>query len=106
MDKNNTIRDLIILFVKENYKSYLHENNLKYIKEEEIPDIVQKVYVEKKDNLKVWLKECLKKIQGDNYMGDLAYQNILVEIFQDDKLNCVRLQNEIKYFQENNKEIR
>ena len=39
-------------------------------------------------------------------MGDLAYQNILVEIFQDDKLNCVRLQNEIKYFQENNKEIR
>ena len=48
MDKNNTIRDLIILFVKENYKSYLHENNLTYIQEEEIPDIVQKVYVEKK----------------------------------------------------------
>ena len=59
-------------------------------------------FMSKKENLKVWLKECLKKIQGDDY-NRFTYQNIILEIFQDDKLNCVRLQNEIKYFQENNK---
>tara|TARA_A100001015_G_C14936646_1_gene690766 strand:+ start:993 stop:1313 length:321 start_codon:yes stop_codon:yes gene_type:complete len=106
MDKNNTIRDLIIMYVKENYKNYLQENNIESIKESEIPSIVNKLYVEKKNHLKVWLKQCLQKIQGDEYIGDLAFQNIIVEVFQDDKLNCARLVNEIKYYQNNNKEIR
>ena len=48
MDKNNTIRDLIIMYVKENYKNYLQQNNIESIKESEIPSIVNKLYVEKR----------------------------------------------------------
>ena len=48
MDKNNTIRDLIIMFVKENYKKYLEQEKINYIQEKDIPGVVNKIYVEKK----------------------------------------------------------
>jgi len=104
MEKSNIIKDLIQMYVTENYKKYLEINNLKLINESEIPDIVKKLYVDKKYDLKIWLKACLKKIQGEEYMGDLAFQNLILEIFQDDNLNCKRLENEIILYQkENNK---
>lgn len=104
MEKSNIIKDLIQMYVTENYKKYLEINNLKLINESEIPDIVKQIYIEKKGDLKIWLKTCLKKIQGEEYMGDLAFQNLILEIFQDDNLNCKRLENEIILYQkENNK---
>ena len=101
MEKNNIVKDLIIMFVTENYKKYLEENNIKFIEEKDIGNIINKLYIEKKDNLKVWLKECLKEIQKDEYMGDLAYNNLMFNIFQDDKLNCKRLELEIIAYQKN-----
>ena len=104
MEKSNIIKDLIQMYVTENYKKYLEINNLKLINESEIPGIVKKLYIEKKSDLKTWLKTCLKKIQGEEYMGDLAFQNLILEIFEDDNLNCKRLENEIILYQkENNK---
>ena len=101
MEKNNIVKDLIIMFVTENYKKYLEENNIKFIEEKDIGNIINKLYIEKKDNLKVWLKECLKELQKDEYMGDLAYNNLMFNIFQDDKLNCKRLELEIISYQKN-----
>ncbi len=102
MDKNNIVKDLIIMFVTENYKKYLKENNLKLIEEDKLPKIIQDIYVQKKNNLKIWLKDCLKKIQKEEYMGDFAFNNIIIEIFQDDALNCKRLELEIIKFQKDN----
>ena len=65
MEKNNIVKDLIIMFVTENYKKYLKENNIKFIEEKNIEKIIKELYIEKKDNLKVWLKECLKEMQKD-----------------------------------------
>lgn len=105
MEKNNIVKDLIILFVTENYKKYLKDNNLKTIDENNMNNVVTKVYVEKKNELKIWLKDCLKKVQGNDYMGDLAYQNLLINIFEDDKLNCKRLELELIEYQKLNKDI-
>ena len=102
MEKKNPIKDLIKLFVTENYKKYLQENNIKFIEESEISEIIKKLYIEKKPKLKIWLRDCLKKMQGNEYMGDLAFQNLILEIFQDDKLNCKILENEILSYQKNN----
>ena len=102
MEKKNPIKDLIKLYVTENYKKYLEENNIKMIEESKISDIIKKLYIGKKSNLKIWLKECLKKLQGDEYIGDLAFQNLILEIFADDNLNCKILENEILAYQKNN----
>lgn len=102
MEKNNVLKDLIIMFVTENYKKYLTENNLKSIEEKDLPQVIRNIYIEKKNYLKVWLKDCLKKIQKDEYIGDLAFNNIILEIFQDDKLNCKRLELEIIKYQKYN----
>ena len=102
MEKKNPIKDLIKLYVTENYKKYLQENNIKMIEESEISNIIKKLYIEKKPNLKIWLKECLKKLQGEEYMGDLAFQNLILEIFADNNLNCKILENEILSYQKNN----
>ena len=101
MEKNNIVKDLIIMFVTENYKKYLKENNIKFIEEKNVEKIIKELYIEKKDNLKVWLKECLKEMQKDEFMGDLAYNNLMFNIFQDDKLNCKRLELEIISYQKN-----
>ena len=99
MDKNNMIKDLIIFYVTENYKKYLIEHNLTRLDDNKIPYVIGELYIERKSHLKIFLKESLKKIQGVEYMGDLAFQNILLEIFQDDNLNKKRLELEIKLYQ-------
>jgi hypothetical protein len=101
MDKNNMIKDLIIFYVTENYKTYLKENNITRLDENKIASVVEKLYIERKQHLKEFLKESLKKLQGNEYMGDLAFQNVLLEIFQDDNLNKKRLELEIKLYQDN-----
>jgi hypothetical protein len=101
MDKNNMIKDLIIFYVTENYKKYLIEHNLTRLDDNKISTVINELYIDRKPHLKGFLKESLKKIQGDEYMGDLAFQNILLEIFQDDNLNKKRLELEIKLYQDN-----
>tara|TARA_A100001015_G_scaffold320974_1_gene449438 strand:+ start:965 stop:1285 length:321 start_codon:yes stop_codon:yes gene_type:complete len=100
--KSNLIKELIFLYVTENYKKYLENNNLKTLDEKDIPKIIESIYIEKKKDLKIWLKECLKKLQGDEYMGDLAFNQICLEIFQDDNYCKERLVLEIKLYQEKN----
>jgi hypothetical protein len=102
MQKNNILKDLIIMFVTENYKNYLKEQKLKFIEEKDLPKIIQKIYIDKKNYLKVWLKDCLINIQKEEYMGDFAFNNIILEIFQDNALNCKRLELEIIKFQKDN----
>ena len=72
MSSKNTklVRDLIIFYVKENYKQYLQEKSLQRIPEEEISGVVDVLYGERKSHLKEFLKKSLKDIMKDDYMGD------------------------------------
>ena len=101
MDKNNMIKDLIIFYVTENYKKYLEENTLTRLDDNKISGVVEELYIQRKQHLKGFLKESLKKLQGEEYMGDLAFQNVILEIFKDDNLNKKRLELEIKLYQDN-----
>ena len=42
------IQDLILFFVKENYKKYLSDNKIKKIQDDQIEFVVKKIYQEKK----------------------------------------------------------
>ena len=46
------IKDLIIFYVKENYKSYLIEKNIKVIENKDLDTIINELYTQKKEHLK------------------------------------------------------
>ena len=96
------IQDLILFYVKENYNHHLKIKNLEKIPDEEIKGVVQSIYGDKKDHLKLFLKESLKDLMEESYIGDLALLNICNEIFDDDELCINRLTLEIKNYQNDN----
>ncbi|MBR61035.1 MAG: hypothetical protein CL904_00015 [Dehalococcoidia bacterium] len=95
------IQDLILFFVKENYNKYLSDNEIKKIQDDQIESVVKKIYQEKKSNIKEFLTTSLKKIMGEDYIGDLFVNNICIDIFRDDQLCTNRIILEIKNYQKN-----
>jgi len=94
------IKDLIFFYIKTNYNNYLEENKLKTIPNDMIDTVISKLYTERKEHLKVFIKESLKKLLKGEYPGDLVVLNILLEIFSDDELCKNRLITEIKLHQQ------
>ena len=101
MSSNKLIQDLIFFYVKENYKKFLDENKMEKIHDSKIMDVIDSIYSDRKKHLKDFLKDSLKKIQKENYIGDLVLENICVDIFNDDELCKHRIYTEIKLFQDN-----
>jgi hypothetical protein len=101
MSQKNTgiIKDLILFYVKENYTNYLETHKIKMIQEKNIPDVVTKIYSERKPHLKEFLKKSLQEIMKDDYIGDLAVQTICNEIFADDEFCKNRIITEINLYQ-------
>lgn len=95
------IQDLIMFYVKENYNNHLLEHNIKLIPEEELESVIENLYSQRKDHLKSFIKESLKKIMKDEYIGDLVVNNLLIDIFRDDKLCKNRIKLEISEYQKN-----
>jgi hypothetical protein len=94
------IKELIIFFVKENYNKYLSDNNIKLIEESKLKKVISDLYYPKKEDLKMFVKNCMKETYKEEYPGDLVINNIFYDIYQDDELNINRMYNEIKLFQE------
>ena len=93
------IRDLIHFYIKENYNHYLNSNQITEIKEEDIPNVVDTLYTEKKDNIQVFVKDSLKIMLQDEMPKEFIINNLLSEIFRDDELCKNRLIMEIKLHQ-------
>ena len=94
------IKDLIYFYIKENYKKYLTENNLQIIPESDITNVIDKLYTEKKDHLRNFIKTSLKLLMKETYPGDQSIDNLTLNIFSDDALCKNRLLLEIKIYQE------
>jgi hypothetical protein len=93
------IKELIQFYVRTNYENYLKERSITRISEKDIPAIVTELYTNRKDHLRVFLKESLKQLMGSEYPGDLPVLNILVSVFEDDQLCINRLIMEIQVYQ-------
>ena len=94
------IKDLIFFYIKTNYNNYLEENKIQFIPDDKINDVISQLYIQRKEHLKGFIKESLKKMLKENYPGDLVVLNILLEIFADDELCKNRLITEIKLHQQ------
>ena len=98
MSNQKIIEDLILFYVKENYKKYLEEKNIDKIPTNQIKNAVEEIYTQRKDHLKDFLKISLKKVMKDDYCGDLIVINICTDIFNDDELCINRITREIELF--------
>ena len=94
------IKDLIFFYVKTNYENYLAENNIKTIPDDKLTSVIDQLYIERKDHIKVFILDSLKEILKGEYPGDQTIKNILLNIFQDDELCKNRLMTEIKMHQQ------
>jgi len=93
------VKDLILFYVKENYTNYLQTNNIKMIPEDDIQQVVEQIYTDRKPHLKEFLKSSLKELMKDEYIGDLAVQSICNGIFADDEFCKNRIITEINLYQ-------
>ena len=93
------IRDLIMFYVKENYNQYLSDHSITSIPDTDIEKVINNLYSERKEHLKGFIKESLKKIMKEDYIGDLVLNNLLIDIFRDDDLCKNRIKIEIIEYQ-------
>ena len=96
------IKDLVIFYVKENYKSYLIEKNIKVIENKDLDTIINELYTKKKEHLKNFIKSSMHELLKNEHPGDLIVNNIIIDIFRDDKLCKQTLKTEIELYQKNN----
>ena len=101
----NTIKDLIFFYVKTNYEKYLTDNQMVSIPNGEINNVINKLYTDRKDHLKVFLKRSLKDLLKGEYPGDLIILNIFTEIFNDDNVCKNRLIIELRMYQKETSNI-
>ena len=90
------IRDLIHFYVKENYNHYLKVNELTYIEEGDIPNVVDSLYTQKKDHIQIFVKDALQTMLGSEMPEQYIINNLLSEVFRDDEVCKHRLTLEIK----------
>ncbi len=95
----STIKDLVFFYVKTNYEKYLKDNNIINIPDNEINNVIETLYSDRKDHLKTFLKQSLKELLKNEYPGDLVILNIFTNIFEDDAICKNRLILEIRMHQ-------
>lgn len=101
-DYLSIIKELITFYIKTNYEQYLVNNEIKTIPTEQIDNVVDTLYTNKKEHLKTFILSSMKELLKDEYPGDLIISNILNDILRDDQLCKRTLINEIDLYQKNN----
>jgi len=101
-DYLSIIKELITFYIKTNYEQYLVENELETIPTEQIDNVVDTLYTNKKEHLKTFILSSMKELLKDEYPGNLIISNILNDILRDDQLCKRTLINEIDLYQKNN----
>jgi len=99
MTLQEQIKNIIFYYVKLHYNDYLRTNNLKFIEEEKIRNIISSLYNEEKKNLQEFIRQCLKEMMKDEYPS-LIVENMIYQIFEDQELAINRVALEIKKYQQ------
>lgn len=103
MSLQQKIKNIVFYYIKIHYKNYLNDNNLKYIPDEQIENVINDFYKNESKNLKQFIRTTLEKMMEDDYPGALV-ENIIYEIFEDEDFAKKRVIMEIKMYQDTNKD--
>ena len=99
-DKNLTtmVKDITYFFIKHHYDKELVIRNVRLLDEENLKGLIERLYYEKKDELKKYIRETLKENLGSNY-SSISTENILMEMFTDPEYSKHRVFLEIMEYQ-------
>ena len=100
MSIQEKVRNIVFYFVKNEYKNYLDKHELKFIPEVDLDSVVDSFYIQKEKTLKEFIRTNLRKMMKEKYPGALV-ENVIFDIFEDDKLAKNRIILEIRQFQSN-----
>lgn len=98
MSLQEKIKNIIFFFIKKEYNNYLKINKIRFISEGKLYNVVDNLYNSKRKEIKSFIRNCLKEMMDTNYPGALV-ENIIYEIFQDEKLAKNRVILEISNYQ-------
>ena len=100
-DYINDIKNILLQYLKDEYKKYLNNKNILCIKKSNIHKVVNTFY---KDNIKD-LKTEIRRQMREKYVNDYPsgiIENIILDLFQDNESNIEKVVNEINYIQDKN----
>lgn len=96
----NLVKDIIFFYVKYYYDKKLQDLGVDNLTNEQIQEFVEDHYTNKEKDLREYVRNSLKKNQGDAY-SPIATENILLEIFSDAEMAKERIRLEIEDYQNN-----
>lgn len=103
MTLQKTLKELIEFYIKINYEKHLEENNISFIEEYEIKNVINKFYngSERKKHIKQFVLNGIQKIteQSNGHCDLPKISSLLDEIMEDEELVKTRVYNEILLYQ-------
>jgi len=97
MTIEKTIRNLILNYIRIKYNTYIVKNNLTYIDDDKINEVIESLYDNEKIDLIKYINNSL--INSEEKYTKQFIENIIKDIFDDDTLCKNRLVAEINHYQ-------
>ena len=100
----NTVKNITFYFIKQHYNKYLKDNKLESIPKKDIYSVVDKLYTDKEQELKKFIRGTMRKNFGDydrNFTLKTGTEEIILEMFEDPDFSKNRLAIEIETYQDN-----
>jgi hypothetical protein len=94
------VKDVTYFYIKYYYEKELTDTKQDKLNENELKNMINKLYVEKSSELKKYIRDTLKENLKDNY-SSFSTENILLEMFSDPEYSKHRVFLEIMNFQNN-----
>ena len=92
------VRDITYFYIKFYYDKELIDTKQKTLKEDELREMINTLYINKSGELKKYIRDTLKDNLGDSY-NSFASENIILEMFSDPEYSKYRVFLEIVEYQ-------
>ena len=92
------VKDITYFYIKYYYEKELADTNKAKLSENDLKNMINKLYLEKSTDLKKYIRDTLKENLKENY-SSFSTENILLEMFSDPEYSKHRVFLEIMNFQ-------
>jgi hypothetical protein len=92
------IKDITYFYIKYYYEKELTDTKQQTLSENDLKNMINKLYFEKTSDLKKYIRDTLKENLKENY-SSFSVENILLEMFSDPEYSKHRVYLEIMEFQ-------